>query len=64
MQYLCRLSQAILEVITSGQKEEKTGSKKQGTEIGGGGRSPQEGAKISCCIGVGMANAGTPTLIH
>lgn len=40
------------------------GSKKQGTEIEGGGRSPQEGAEISCCIGVGMANAGTPTLIH
>lgn len=51
-------------MITSRWSEENTGSKKQGTEIGGGGRSPQEGAEISCCVSVGMANAGTPTLIH
>lgn len=33
-------------------------------EAGGGGRSPQEGAETSCCFDVGMAKAGTPTLMY
>ena len=64
MQSVNRVSVPALKAEHVGKRKETEMSKEQEYETGGGGRSPQEGAEISCCFDVGIAKADTPTLCH